>query len=181
MVPVSVHCFVDESFRDGQYLLTGAMVAPGDLRRLRTTMRGLLLPGQREMHLKAENPPRRRALLDQIVSAGACAAIYLAPATRRAQEAARAVCLQRLVVDLVGNGAHRLVLDSRGERDRRDIRTLQAALGSHPAATRLTYEHLDSAHELLIGIADMIGWAYGAGGDWRRRVTPAITAVVKCG
>jgi hypothetical protein len=34
---------------------------------------------------------------------------------------------------------------------------------------------------LLIGVADMIGWAYGAGGDWQRRVAPSITAVIECG
>lgn len=78
------------------------------------------------------------------------------------------------------NGARRLVLDTRGECDRHDIRTLVAALGARPSATHLTYEHLDSAHELLIGLAAVLGWAYGAGGDWQRRSTPAITAVVGC-
>jgi hypothetical protein len=85
-----------------------------------------------------------------------------------------------LVEDLLKNGARRLVLDSRGDRDRHDVRTLQNALGAYPAATHLTYEHLDSTHELLIGVADMIGWAYGAGGDWRRRVAPAIVSVTMC-
>jgi hypothetical protein len=177
---VSVHAFVDESFRDGWYLLTAALVQPGDLRRLRTVLRGLLLPGQREMHLKAEKAPRRRALLDQLVASGAVGTVYVASATRATQEAARALCLHQLTVDLLKAEAHRLVLDSRGDRDRFDVRTLQAALGAHPAATRLTYEHLDSAHELLIGVADMIGWAYGAGGDWRRRVAPAVTSVIEC-
>lgn len=177
---VSVHAFVDESYRDGRYLLTAALVQPGDLRGLRTVMRGFLLPGQREMHLKAEKAPRHRILLDRLVAAGAVGTVYVAPATRAAQETARAFCLHQLTVDLLKAEAHRLVLDSRGERDRFDVRTLQAALGVHPAATRLTYEHLDSAHEILIGVADMIGWAYGAGGDWQRRVAPAVTAMIEC-
>jgi hypothetical protein len=106
--------------------------------------------------------------------------VYLADGPGRQQEAARARCLTQLVNDLLKTGARRLVLDSRGDRDRYDVRTLQAALGAYPAATQLTYEHLDSAHELLIGVADMIGWAYGAGGDWRRRITPALASVNTC-
>ena len=177
---VSVHAFVDESFRDGWYLLTAALAQPGDFRRLRTAMRGFLLPGQREMHLKAEKAPRRRVLLDQLVASGAVGTVYVASSTRATYETARALCLHQLTVDLLKVEAHRLVLDSRGDRDRLGVRTLQAAPGTHPAATRLTYEHLDSAHELLIGAADMIGWVYGAGGDWRRRVAPAVTSVIEC-
>jgi len=124
---VSAHAFVDESFRDGWYLLTAALVQPGDLRRLRTVMRGFLLPGQREMHLKAEKAPRRRVLLDRLVASGVVGTVYVAPSTRVTQEAARAVCLHQLAVDLLKAEAHRLVLDSRGDRDRFDVRTLQAA------------------------------------------------------
>lgn len=175
-----VHVFVDESYRDGRYLLTAAVVEPADLRSLRAVMRGLLLPGQRELHLKAEKAPRRRQLLDQVVATGVQVRVYLADGPGRQQEAARALCLSTLVNDLLKDGARRLVLDSRGERDRYDVHTLQTALGTYPAATQLTYEHLDSAHELLIGVADMIGWAYGAGGDWRRRITPALAAVTTC-
>jgi hypothetical protein len=169
--------FVDESYRNGRYLLTAVAVQPSDLRRLRKVVREMLMPGQRELHLKAENPRRRRTLLARAVAAGGCATVYVASCQAREQEAARAACLQRLVVDLVAVGAHRLVMDSRGDRDRNDILTLQSALGAHPRLTGLTYEHLDSAHEPLIGLADMLGWAYGAGGDWQRRVASAVLAV----
>jgi hypothetical protein len=143
-------------------------------------MRGTLLPGQREVHFKAQNGPRRRKLLDQIVAAGVRADIYLAKFVAAEQELARAACLRRLVADLLNSSAQRLVMDTREARDERDMRTLQAALGAHPSKTQLTYEHVDSAHELLIGIPDSRGWAYGAGGDWRRRATPAIRSVIDC-
>jgi hypothetical protein len=122
---VSVHAFVDESFRGGRYLPTAALVQPRDLRRLRKVVRGILLPWQRGIHLKAEKASRRRMLLDQLVASGAAGTVYVAPATRVAQEAARAVCLHQLVVDRVKTEAHRLVLDSRGDRDRFDVRTRQ--------------------------------------------------------
>jgi hypothetical protein len=32
----------------------------------------------------------------------------------------------------------------------------------------------------LIWVADLIGWAHGAGGEWRRRVAPAVICVNDC-
>ena len=177
---VSIHAFADESVRNDHYLLAVALVEPQDLRRLRTLMRSLLLPGQRELHLKAEKQARRRRLLDQVADSGAKVTIYTATCERRTQEAARGACIHRLVRDLVALQAHRLVLDSRSDRDRFDIRTIQRALGAYPAKTHLTYEHLDSVLEPLIWIADLAGWAQGAGGEWRRRTAPAITSVIEC-
>ncbi|MCA1674792.1 MAG: hypothetical protein LC799_22240 [Actinobacteria bacterium] len=78
-------------------------------------------------------------------------------------------------------GALRLVLDTRDERNVHDDRTIRRILGDlskRPKETGLTYEHLDSAHEQLLWLADVIGWCYGAGGDWRRRITPAVSAVI---
>src|SRR5262249_48645322 len=93
---------------------------------------------------------------------------------RKDQERARQGCLDRMVTDMVKVGGHRLVLDSRQESDRHDEGTIRAVLGTRPRETGLTYEHVDSRHELLLGGADVVGWGYGAGGDWRRRVAPVI-------
>ncbi|MCA1674793.1 MAG: hypothetical protein LC799_22245 [Actinobacteria bacterium] len=54
---MSMHAFVDESCRARAYLLTVALVDPADLVRLRRLLRGLLLPGQRELHCKKETLP----------------------------------------------------------------------------------------------------------------------------
>jgi hypothetical protein len=179
MLWVSVHAFVDESFRDSRYLLTAALVDPRDLRRLRQLMRGLLLPGQRELHFQKEKPQRRRQLADRIVAGGVQVNVYAADCDRRGQETARAACLRHLVNDLLTLDAHRLVLDSRRDRDVFDARTIRAALGSLPSHTHLTYEHLENS-EPLLWIADVIGWCHGAGGDWRRQVAPTVTAVIDC-
>jgi hypothetical protein len=179
MRAVSVHAFVDESFRDGRYLLTAALVDPRDLGRLRRVMRELLLPGQRELHFQKEKPQRRRHLIDRVTAAGVRASVYTAACDRRGQEAARAACLRQLVRDLLAVNAHRLVMDSRRERDRMDAATIRAVLGSAPSRTQLTYEHLENG-EPLIWIADVVGWCHGAGGDWQRHVAPAVTGVIDC-
>jgi hypothetical protein len=50
---VSVHGFVDESYREGHYLLTATVVPPGQVSKLRGALRQLL-PGERELHLKRD-------------------------------------------------------------------------------------------------------------------------------
>jgi hypothetical protein len=155
-----------------------AMVDPKDLGRLRKLLRGLRLPGQRELHLTKEKPVRRRQIIDHLVAADVQARIYSGACSEREQEAARSACLQRIIEDLTSTGAHRLVLDTRQDRDLLDEQTIRAALGPQPAKSQLAYEHIDSAHEPLIWIADIAGWAYGAGGDWRRRSEPLVSDVI---
>jgi hypothetical protein len=55
---VSGHFFVDETKHRG-YLLVASAVPPGDLDPLRKLIRGLILPGQRRLHMKNENDQRK--------------------------------------------------------------------------------------------------------------------------
>jgi hypothetical protein len=88
---------------------------------------------------------------------------------------ARTACLHQLVVDLADGGVGRRVLDSQPSRDQLDARTIWATLGTRPG-TVLRFDHADSASEPSIWVADPIGWAHGADGEWRR-VAPAVTCV----
>jgi hypothetical protein len=176
-----VHAFVDESERNGTYLLTAAVVDPGDLGRLRQLLRGLLLPRQVELHFQKEKDPRRRQVADAIVRSGARARIYTCPIPRDrgGAELARQACVARLVADLLDLGAHRLVLDSRQAVDINDEQTIRRVIGPFPGKTALTYEHTNSRSEELLWLADALGWCYGAGNPWRTRVEAAIAEVVK--
>jgi hypothetical protein len=174
---VTVHAFVDESARDGQYLVAAAIVEPSKVRRLRQTMRALLLPGQRELHFQREKPTRRRMLADTIARLPVEVNLYLRT-WHRHDEPARQDCLDRLVRDLLARQAHRLVIDSRDRDDIHDERTLRSVLGPHPSASQLVYEHVDSTTESLLWIADMVAWCYGAGREWRKRVDLITTTVV---
>jgi len=51
---VSNHIFVDESKQRG-YLLVASVVVPSDLDSVRRVLRGLVLPGQRRLHMKDES------------------------------------------------------------------------------------------------------------------------------
>ena len=178
--PVTVHAFVDESARARRYLVAAAVADPSNVRRLRRSMREFLLPGQRELHFKQEKPIRRRLLADAIARLPVEVHVY-SRTWHRHDEPARQDCMERLARDLLIRQAHRLVIDTRNERDIHDERTLRRVLGPHPSASQLVYEHVDSASESLLWIADVVVWCYGAGPEWRKRVDPITTAVVDLG
>jgi hypothetical protein len=173
-----VQAFVDESRRNDTYLLAAALVDLGDLAPLRKALRGLLFPGQRELHFQRETPQRRKLILSRVVELEVRVDIYRADC-RRSEEIARRICLARLVDDLLDIDARRLVLDSRSGRDQHDIRTIRDVLGKRPRESGLLYEHFDSASDPLVWLADIAAWSYGAGGDWTRRVTPVIGSVIR--
>ncbi len=172
-----MHAFVDESARARRYLVAAAIAEPANVRRLRQSMRGLLLPGQRELHFKQEKPIRRRCIADAIARLPVEVHVY-SRTWHRHDEPARQKCMEHLAHDLLARQAHRLVIDTRNERDVHDERTLRRVLGPHPSASLLVYEHVDSTSEPLLWIADAVVWCYGAGQEWRRRVERVTAAVV---
>jgi hypothetical protein len=143
-------------------------------------MRGLLMPGQRELHFKKEKPTRRRALADAIARLPVEVSVY-SRSCQRLDELVRQACFAQLVDDLLARQAHRLVIDSRNEQDIYDERTLRRLLGSQPSASQLVYEHVDSTSESLLWIADIAAWCFGAGPEWRKRIDPIVSTVVDLG
>lgn len=166
--------FADESLRSNYIVCAAVVPTSGDAEALRKLLRGLRKSGQRSIHAKHESDSRRRHVLSEIVNSGlATAWIYKAP---RPVLTARTTCLELLAADLVEHRAHKLVLD-RGEprQNQRDRATLQQTLFKLGGTTK--YDHMESAHDPCLWAADVIAWAYGAGGDWQRRVKPIVTAV----
>jgi hypothetical protein len=177
---MTVHAFVDESARPPQYLIAAAVVEPAQVRLLRQSMRALLMPGQRELHFKKERPLRRRCLADAVARLPVEVWVY-SRSWHDHDEPARQVCMARLAHDLLAREAHRLVIDTRNIRDAHDERTLRTALGPHPSASLLVYEHVDSTSESLLWIADIAAWCFGAGREWRKRIDPIVSTVVDLG
>ena len=175
---MTVHAFVDESERNGTYLLCAAIVEPPRLSSLRKRLASLLMPGQRELHFKRERTSRQRSIADLVAQLPISVSLYSTLSTPRTAEQSRQHCMARLVEDLCERNAHRLVLDSRDECDRHDTTTIETVLRRYPAKNGLTYDHFTSQSDPLIWVADIAAWCYGANGDWRRRIMPIIDAVV---
>ncbi|CAL9667294.1 hypothetical protein SUDANB95_07269 [Actinosynnema sp. ALI-1.44] len=176
---MTVHAFVDESRRQDTYYLAAALVPPPrELVSLRTRLRGLRFPGQRELHFQKETPSRRRLIVSALCRFGVEVNVYSADCGR-GEERARQECLVRLVQDLLGLGAVRLVLDSREGRDVHDRETIRRVLRKTDRERALSYDHLESTGEPLLWIADVVGWCHGAGGDWGRRVEPVLGDLIR--
>lgn len=97
--------------------------------------------------------------------------------------------LRRRVRKLLLPGQRRLHFNNEGNRRRRSIAsaivTLDVDVDDRPVidAVRagdppLTYELVDGVYEPLLWLPDAYAWLVGAGGDWRRRVLPAIDQIV---
>jgi len=107
---VNGHTFVDET-KHRDYLLVAGVIIPGDLDPLRKAVRGLVLPGQRRLHMNAENDSRRKAIAAMIVDNAIQATIYDAGRRYSTERDRRAACLQALVGDAARRGDVMLILE----------------------------------------------------------------------
>ena len=87
------HVYVDESKRGG-YLLVASMHPPGELAEARSLMRGLVLKGQRRVHMTKESDPRRKVIVATLVGAGIRANVYDAGRRYGHELDARQACLR---------------------------------------------------------------------------------------
>ncbi|MFI9811119.1 DUF3800 domain-containing protein [Saccharothrix variisporea] len=175
---MTVHAFVDESRRQDTYYLAAAIIHPRQLRQTRSVLRGLLFPGQRELHFAKETPSRRKLIVSTLCELGVEVDIYAANC-RKGEERARRECLTRLTAGLVQRDALRLVLDSREGRDVHDRETIVRVLRKADPDTPFSYEHFESAGEPLLWLADIVAWCHGAGGDWARRIRPVVGDLIR--
>jgi hypothetical protein len=140
-------------------------------------MRELLLSGCRRVHFKTEKDSRRKLIASRLARNGPEVHIYLG---RGPSEQVRALLLERLASDAIDAGVTRLVLDSRdlasNQRDR-------SALGNRTKAREagMVHEHIESWTEPALWVSDAVAWCHGAGGDWRRRISPIIGSVTDVG
>lgn len=170
------HVFVDESKNRG-YLLVAGVVVPGGLDPTRKVLRGLILPGQRRLHMKNENAQRRRSIASAIVGSGVQATIYDAGRRYRTDQERRAACLQALVLDAARHRDTTVVLeqdDTLLSWDKQKLIEFTRAAGCRD---RLHYEHRRAADEQLLALPDAIAWCWARGGDWRRRIEPVVMSV----
>lgn len=165
-----MHAFVDESERSGRYLMCAILVAHSNLATTRRALASLCLAGQRRIHLTKERPSRRRLILDRVSAMRLRARIHVSTSGKGARDA----CLRTLVPDLASLGVGRLVIEPIESLVTHDKDVVYDALRRLDGLGRLAYEHVEARHEPILWAADAIAWAWGAGNDWRRRVTRVV-------
>lgn len=173
---MTAHVFADESKERG-YLLVAAVVVPDELAATRALVRGLVMKGQRRVHMTKESDPRRRKIVSALCASGIEATIYDAGRRHGSELDARAACLSQLIRDTAAAGPAVVVLeqdDSLLSWDRQRLIEITRATGCRET---VRYEHRRAAAEQLLALPDAVGWCWAKGGDWRRRIAPVVTTV----
>ena len=140
-------------------------------------LRGLVLPGQRRLHMKDENDQRRRSIATAIAVSGVTATVYDGGRHHRNERERRAACLHALVIDAAERGDAMLVLEQDDTLLSWDNQRLIEFTREAGCRDSLRYEHRRAASELLLAVPDAIAWCWAKGGDWRRRIEPVVTDV----
>lgn len=166
--------YVDESKRAGYVLAAAATSDPEAARKI---VRSLVLPGQRRLHMKHEQPRRRRTIVSALIAAPVKTTIYDAGRHYRTDREARAACLTALVEDLAIGGDSRLVIEQDDSLVSYDNQRLIEATRATGQRDTLRYEHLRAHEEMLLAIPDVVAWCWVRSGDWRRRIAPILAAV----
>ena len=168
--------FVDETKHRG-YLMVAAVAVPENLTELRRTMRELVMPGQRRIHMVTESVRRKKVIADKIAGTGVRATIFDAGATCPDELAVRRACLRRVVAHADELGASRLVLEQDDSLLVHDRRWLVEITRELCCRDSLRYEHARAAQEQLLAVPDVVAWCWAKGGDWRRRIEPVVEGV----
>ncbi len=166
---VSRRAFVDESVRR-DFLLCAVHLPAARCRVVGQELERLRRPGQMRIHMTKEDGRRKRKLVDAAVRSGADAHIEVVRLSREvSQRSARDRCLQTSIPELIRRGVTDLTVES-CDQDAADRHVIADVLVGR-SAHQLHYAHVRPHEEPLLWLADIVVWAYGAGGDWRRRLT----------
>jgi hypothetical protein len=153
--------FSDESERAERVLFGLTLVPTGVVKDARRTLRGLLLPGQRRLHMSKESPRRRREVLKALADIEMGTTILeLRRPVGTSRVNARSLLLvagAEIVADL---GVSIWVFDSQDDAQLHRDRQILGGLG-----VTAVYDHRANHEEPLLWAVDSLLWAYGAGGD----------------
>ncbi len=164
--------FSDESERADRMMFGSVIVEAQHTYELRRELRGLLLPGQRRVHMAKEGSRRRRVVIDAVVGLELPVTVFeLRRPSGLTRPDACALLLDATLELVNKRGVRFWVLDNIEESQmRRD------ELQLHGAGTKAVFDHRQSHEEPLLWVVDVVLWAYGAGGDWKRRVESVTKA-----
>lgn len=167
--------YVDETKRAGYVIAAVTVTDPGAARKI---TRALVLPGQRRIHMKHEQPRRRRAIVSALAAMPVAVTVYDAARRYRTDLEARAACLTALVEDLATiDGDTRLVIEQDDSLVGYDNQRLIEATRATGQRSTLHYEHQRAHTEPLLALPDVAAWCWARSGEWRRQISPILTAV----
>jgi len=161
--------FVDES-KAHDYLLVAVVIPQHDIAHARRSIRRLVLPGQRRIHMKDERDSRKRQILSVIADLDPEVRIFRESDPKHSEGQRRDYCLDALVRFAARERHLELILELDETLERRDHERLIEAARAAGCTGRLAHRHARASEEPLLVIPDAVGWAWARGGDWKRRL-----------
>ncbi|WP_246222376.1 hypothetical protein [Gordonia pseudamarae] len=170
----TVEIFVDES-RRRDYMLCAAVVASGDIAASRKAMRSLKPNNRNRLHMKDETRNRDQLVREFVrLQPIAEAHIFVGSVAGATERKVRTRCLEELAEFAVDAGATRILIESCSQ-DKQDRAAVTGVLARRGALDRVRADvDRPTAHELLWA-ADLVAWAYGAGGTYKTLVDHLVT------
>jgi hypothetical protein len=167
--------YVDET-KQSSYVIV--VVTVRDPPAVRPMVQGLILPGQRRIHMHGEQDRRRRAIVSAVAALNVSVTVYDADRNYGTDFLARAACLAALVGDhAAAKGDTRVVIERDESLVRFDKQRLIELTRNAGVRDTFHYEHLRAFEEPLLALPDIVAWCWARSTEWRRRVRPIVTDV----
>jgi hypothetical protein len=164
MTMPSVEIFVDES-RHRNYVLAAAVVATGDLKQSKKSMRTIKPANRDRVHMHAEGRASQDKILAEFIRLRpiAKAFVFTGSVDRgRSERDVRNALLQELAWKAVDLGATRILIES-CDQDKEDLNAVVGALVKAGARDRVRVD-VDTPHSNeMLWAADIVAWAVGHG------------------
>ena len=167
--------FVDESIRGQRYLMACVLVQAHDMSAMRSDVGALAGTKSSRVHFNAELDSQRQTLLETFASFPIESFVVVCRRHGVTEFEARTRCLAHIVGALQLRSVDRLVIESRQD-DREDARIISKLRQPEPP---LVFEHRTARREAMLGIADGITWAAGAGANWQALIEPLVQGVIE--
>jgi hypothetical protein len=174
---MTAHIFADESKRNS-FVLAATSVPSDQLATMRQVVTNLRLPGQRRLHFVGERNARRLQIIRAFIDAGVRTTVYEASGIRDLKVARDAV-ITRLTSDALRQHAQMLVLELDDSLEAQDRLVIREQLRKADRQDAFRYEHRRAYEECLLSIPDAVAWSWSKSSQWRRRVEPLITEVIR--
>jgi hypothetical protein len=167
--------FVDESIRGQRYLMGCVLIEARHLPAARAAVGAMPTRGRR-LHFNNEVNAQRRVLLAAIAELPVQAFVVVCHRRHGVTEfLAREACLGAIVAEVQSQGVDRLVIESRQD-DSEDTRIISRVRQPLPP---LVFEDCIAGREAMLGVADGITWAAGAGASWQALIDPLVQQVIE--
>lgn len=166
---------MDES-TEHDYLLAAAWLAGASITKARRTMQGLLMPGQRSLHMRKER--KRASHILRAISSLETHVLLFRVQAEVSQLRARRLCLNALASKACQLEVGRLTLDSIDSMVQRDRTWLiEGSRAAGHASPPFTYRHQHRHEEPLLWIPDAVGWAWSRS-SVERELIAGLTTVI---